>query len=328
MIRTRLPLVLLAALTTPCSLAQEPSGEGQTTLADLPAVVARVNGIEISRERLLSEAQGAYRQLRGMGAQPRVDSSFLRTALDQLIASLLIHEQAKAAGFGAAPEEVDKRLLDIRASFTSEEAFLDNLGRQGLTEPLLRQDLAWEISRRKYLEESIVPEVEISEDEMRLYYGENIDRMRQPERVRVRHILVAVADDASEQERSQARERAAELQRRARAGEDFAALAYESSDDESRAQGGELPWIVRGQTVPSFERAAFALEPGELSPIVETPLGLHVIKAIDHQEGRVHSFEEVADRIHFGLANERAIVLLREKVEVLLQAASIERFLP
>ena len=116
--------------------------------------------------------------------------------------------------------------------------------------------------------------------------------------VRARHILIGVSPDASEAEKAEARERARALRVEAASGADFAALAREHSDDPgSAARGGDLGLVVEGRTVPAFETALFALEPGGLSDVVETPFGFHVIEMVERQEDRPVPFEEAGGPI-------------------------------
>ena len=296
-------------------------------VGDMPDIVATINGTTITRDQLFSEAQGAYQQLRQIGRMPVVDRGFLERALDQIIAGLLIHEEAKSHGVGATVDEVNQRLLQVRASFPTEEAFQNNLTRGGTTEDRLRDELAREISRGKYLNSQIASAVSVTEDELRLFYDQNLERMRQPERVKVRHILIVPEGEATEEQTTLARQRAEALRARAAGGEDFAALAYENSADESRNQGGELPWLVRGQTVPGFEEAIFASEPGSISGVVRSRLGFHIIKGIDRQNSRIASFEEVQERVELLIRTQKAQDLLLSRIADLVAAADIERFL-
>lgn len=297
-------------------------------VGELPDVVAVVNGQEITRDQLMSEAIGAYQQLRQIGRQPEIDREFLGQALDQIIAGMLLHEAARVEGVAATSEEVNQRVLQVRASFTTEEAFQQYLSRGGTTESTLREEMAREISRGKYLESRIVPTVTTSAQQRRAFYDENVERMRRPERVRVQHILIRPEADGevTAAAKTEALRRAQALLAQARAGDDFSTLARESSADSSRDQGGELPWIVRGQTMPAFEEAAFALQPGQMSDIVETPLGYHILKGLDREDARTATFEEVEDRIDQVLKGQAAQVLLRQRVGDLMNQARIERF--
>lgn len=294
----------------------------------LPDVVARVNGQAISKAQLLSEARGAFLQLRQMGQAPAaVDEAFFRQVLDQLIAGTLIDEEAKAVGVAATEEEIEQNFEKAKAQHASEEEFKKSLEEQLTNEDVLRQDLRLEISRRKYLERSIGPSLEISDAEVQAAYEQNVESMKEPERVKARHILVQVGPEASPEQKEAARTRAERLLERVRGGEDFAAVAAESSDDPTKEQGGELPWIGRGQVRPEFEKVAFELEPGAISDIVETEIGLHIITVLEHVQERTVPFEEVKDRIRLVLLNQRAQARLIEKVQELMGKAEIERAL-
>ena len=311
------------------SSARQAPGEAAAPGFDpktLPEVVARVNGVEVSREALIDEAQAAYEQLRQLGQSPPLDAAFYRNALDQRIASILLEAEAESRGIAATSEDIEQRFAQVRSRFDSEEAFQRSLETQGLTLEGAKAELAQEISRYKYIESVIVPSIEITDEAMRSFYDQNLQHMRQPERVKLRHILIQIPAGASEEERQQARQRADGVLQRVQAGEDFAALAREHSDDGTREQGGELPWIQRGQTLPPFEQAAFALAPGDRSAVVETDLGFHVIQAVDRQAPRVAEFDEVKDRIRIVLQSEEAQDRLREAVEDLMAKAQVERF--
>lgn len=123
-------------------------------------------------------------------------------------------------------------------------------------------------------------------------------RFTEPEQVRARHILVKVAPGADEAAKKTAREKAEALRAKAASGGDFAALARANSEDDgSKTEGGDLGLFPRGRMAPEFEAAAFALAPGEVSALVETPFGFHVIKVEEHRQGGTKPLETVRDDI-------------------------------
>jgi parvulin-like peptidyl-prolyl isomerase len=112
-----------------------------------------------------------------------------------------------------------------------------------------------------------------------------------------------------------------------KAGGDFTALAREYSDDERTKQTGDLPWLSREEIkLVAFRDAAFALEKGGISGIIESQSGFHIIQGVDRQPSRIAEFDEVKDRILTLLQGQQAQEKLRETVEVLMAKASIERF--
>lgn len=146
-------------------------------------------------------------------------------------------------------------------------------------------------------EAKVASRINVPDEELRKVYETNKDQYRIPERVHVRHILLKTTDKPKE-ELPKIQARAEELLKQIKGGADFAELAKKNSEDPgSAAKGGDLDWIVRGQTVPAFENAAFSLKPKELSGIIKTEYGFHIIQVLEKQEARVKPFEEVKDQI-------------------------------
>jgi peptidyl-prolyl cis-trans isomerase D len=139
------------------------------------------------------------------------------------------------------------------------------------------------------LEQSLV----ISDADLRAAYAASMDNFRMPERVKARHILIKT-QGKSDAEKKQAMAKAEDILKQLKAGGDFAKLAEKNSDDTSNApKGGDLGWFTHGQMVPEFDKAAFALKPGEMSGIVTTEFGYHIIKVDDKEQARVKPFDEV-----------------------------------
>lgn len=165
----------------------------------------------------------------------------------------------------------------------------------------------FQIPEKRSLVMLVVEEVKVAQNinvpdaELRKMYEAQKDSFRVPERVHVRHILLKTTDKpAADVPKIQAR--AEELLKQLKGGADFAELAKKNSEDPGSAvKGGDLGWIVKGQTVPEFETTAFSLKPNELSNIVKTQYGLHILQVLEKQEARLKPFDEVKDQ----LASER-----------------------
>lgn len=141
-------------------------------------------------------------------------------------------------------------------------------------------------------------QVEVGDEEVTAYYDENAADFDQPEQVRARHILVRLDPAADEETAAAARAKAEAALARLAAGEDFADLARELSEDQSNApDGGDLGFFPRGRMVPSFEDAAFALEPGAHSEIVETQFGLHIVKVEEKRAAGLRPLDDVREEI-------------------------------
>ncbi len=135
------------------------------------------------------------------------------------------------------------------------------------------------------------------DEELKRYYDQNLDQFRSQERIKARHILVKT-DQKSEAEVAALRKKAEDLLKQLKAGGDFADLAKKNSDDTGSAvRGGDLDWVGRGQFVPEFEKAAFELQPNQISDIIKTTYGFHIIQLQGKEAARLRPFEEVKDQI-------------------------------
>lgn len=159
------------------------------------------------------------------------------------------------------------------------------------------------------------PKVQISDEQLQDYYDDNQSRYVQEEQVRARHILVKVPKDASKKVEQEAKKKIEGLLARVKAGEDFAKLAKENSDCPSASKGGDLGFFGRGQMAKPFEEVAFSLPVGEVSDIVKTEFGYHIIKVEERKEPATKEFSEVADEIRTKLTNEKASELAKAAAE-------------
>jgi peptidyl-prolyl cis-trans isomerase D len=151
--------------------------------------------------------------------------------------------------------------------------------------------------------QAIRERTQVSAEEIERYYGEHQEQFSTPEEVRASHILFRLED----REEAEVRKAAEAVLKRARAGEDFAKLANQYTDEEiGRTRGGDLEYFGRGQMAREFEEAAFALQPGEISDLVRTPFGLHIIKVTDRREATTRTLDEVRGQIEDQIKWERA----------------------
>ena len=145
--------------------------------------------------------------------------------------------------------------------------------------------------------------------------------------VKASHILIRVDPGADESAKKASRSELERIQKRVKKGEDFAALAREFSQGPTGIKGGDLGYFSRGRMVKSFEEAAFALNPGDVSGIVETRFGYHLIKVTDKREEGVIGFDEVKDRLHEGLKRVAVQEEVGKHVAELRKKADLEIFL-
>ena len=170
---------------------------------------------------------------------------------------------------------------------------------------------------KKFIEARFKGKAKASEQEAKEFYNGNQKLFQQPETVNARHILLSVKEGESKAEKDQKREKLAQLRKQLLAGTDFADLAKKSSSCPSSAKGGELGFFAKGQMVKPFEEAAFALKPGEVSEIVETQFGYHLIKLIEKNPGKTLGFDETKAKIIDHLSQQK----MNKSIELFLDEA-------
>lgn len=161
----------------------------------------------------------------------------------------------------------------------------------------------------------------VTETAVAAAYEERKAQFTEQEKVRARHILRTVSEDASAGDVKKAEDDIKAIEARIKAGEDFATVAMEMGQDGTAAQGGDLGWFSREQMVPAFANAAFALKAGEISSPVRSPFGFHLIMVEEHQDAKVRTLAEVQDELKTLLATEEASKGLLEKSDAVLAAA-------
>jgi len=292
-------------------------------------VVAKVNGQTIKKGDLMQGAQVVQLRLAQMGRPAAPTGAFYRQVLNELIAITLLQQDAKAQGMAASEQEVQRQIDARKSSFPNEATYKKALAQGGVTEEMLRQQARDQISVQKYVQTKLVHDVNVTDQATRDFYDKNKEQIRTPERLHLRHILMVAAAKAPAAEKAKARQKAEALLKRLQAGEDFAKVAQESSEDLStKPRGGDLGWIVRGQTVPPFDQAAFALtQPNELSAVVESPFGFHIIQLLERQQPAEVPYEQVKERLANMLKQQQAQKQVEARVRELRAKGKIEVFL-
>lgn len=271
----------------------------------LPSTIARVNGEAIGKE----EFERAVKDLEtrfGQSVPQERRSEIYRELLDQMIASKLLLQQSKALKVNIAEADVDARIRQLQGQFPDEQAFTKALGERHITLQQLKDDQRKQLLIARVLDSEVGSKLNVQPKDVEDFYAKNPDRFKQPENVRVQHILIRTQPDADAAAKAKAKTEAESLLRQIKAGADFGKVAREKSQDPTTAQnGGELPAFTHGQMVPPFEEAAFKLKPGQMSPVVETQYGFHVIKMIERHPGRTVPLDEVRQQISEYLKQEQ-----------------------
>jgi peptidyl-prolyl cis-trans isomerase C len=291
----------------------------------IPAVVAKVNGAPIAKDELLKAVNQVRSQMPGITPTAEI----YRRVLDNLVSRELLLQEAKTSGITVTDAEINQQITELKGRFPSPEKFQEALKKENLTEAEFARQARDAFAVQKLVETKVVNDVKVSDQEIKDFYDKNQDKMKRPERVHVRHILIKVDKGAAADVKQKAKAKAEDLLAKAKAGADFAKLATESSDDPgSKPRGGDLSWVARGQTVPPFETAAFALKkPNEISPVVETEYGYHVIQLLEHQDAGAAPFAEVKDRIAEFLKQQQQQAKVQDHLKALKAKGKVEVFI-
>jgi peptidyl-prolyl cis-trans isomerase C len=316
---------------SPALPGAQPGSPGAPALAPdkIPAVVARVNGKEIKRFELLDGSQMVQVRMAQAGRPISPTADFYRTVLQQLIDIDLLQEDARAQGVTVPEEEVQKALAARKRNFPSEEAYKQALAKAGVTEKELLDRTRDQLTLQKFIETKLAPLATVPDQAVRDFYDKHQEDMKVPERLRLRHILVAVDPKAPPADREKAKQKAQDVLKRLQGGEDFAKLAQQYSDDlGSKSRGGDLGPIAKGQAVPPIEAAAFALKkPNDLSPVVETSSGYHIIQLVERLEPSLTPFEQVKDRIAAFLKQQEVQKVFHDRAIQLRAKSKVEVFI-
>jgi peptidyl-prolyl cis-trans isomerase C len=245
-----------------------------------------------------------------------------------MVGTELLRRVSIAKGFAPSESDIQSQLDTLKARFPDEATFTKELSAQGLTVDKLRERMSRDMSVEKFIETEIAPRARVTEEAKKAFYAENSEQMTQPEQAHLSHILIKVDAGATAEARDQAKQKAEGLRNQIQSGGDFATLAGENSDDPgSKANGGDLSWVSRGQTVPPFEQAGFALKPGEVSAVVETQFGYHIIKLAELKPSALMPYEEVAPRIEQFLGQQRLQEEIEAEVGTLKTKTKVEIFI-
>jgi peptidyl-prolyl cis-trans isomerase C len=274
--------------------AAQPPAPPKPVPAQLPDVVARVNGKDVSKadfERLVRNVELG----RGPIPAERRDE-VLRAVLEQLITYNVLKQEAETRGVTINAADIDAEVAKMKQQFPSEDEFKKALAARNSTVEQLKADARVDMTINKMIEGELTGP-DATEADAKDFYDKNPDKFKQGESVRASHILVMAKDDADAAAKQAARAKIDAVLKRVKAGEDFAKLARENSDDGSKDQGGDLGFFERGKMVPEFEKAAFALKPGEVSDVVASPFGFHIIKVAEKKDATTVPFEQVKGRL-------------------------------
>jgi len=321
--------IVMAVIVACGTTAQAAEPEAKKDIAPVAAAptavmqgaIARVNGVAIDAIELRRAKKVL---LRGQTVPADQQAEVDKQALGQLLSAELLYQAAAKLEVKDLDKQIDAKLAEGKARFTKEEDFAKAIKDLELDEKTLREYTRRDLLISKFVESVIVPKVKVTEEDARAFYTQNPDKFSRSESVKASHILIGVDAKASPEEKKKAGEKADKLRKELAGGADFATLAKGNSTCPSSQQGGDLGFFGKGQMVPAFEKSAFALKPGEISGVVETQFGYHIIKLTEKKPAETVPFKDAKAKIEEYLMGQKINAAVGEYLSEAKKTAKIE----
>ena len=319
-----------ADLNTMIQAATASKGGSSSSSVALKDPVAVVNGEKISKAALEKNFNDALAASGANSATLSPDQKLqgYRQILDGMIMEKLVDKQAASIQVDKA--DVDAQLAKIKSQFPSEEVFLGEMKKAGLTPDQFTANLTRSIRQQKWMQSQVQGKDTVTEDEAKKFYDANTKEFTNPDIVRASHILFRTPENATPDQVKAAENKAKAAIVRANSGEDFGKLAAELSEEPGAAQrGGDLGYFPKDKMVPEFANAAFAQKVGSVSATpVKTKFGFHVIKVADKKPAGTATFDEAKAQVLQFLQNQKRRQIFQGIMQELRQGAKIDSTLP
>ena len=221
-----------------------------------------------------------------------------REVLDHLIESRLLEEEMKKRKIEVSDRDVDAAVNDVlKASNLTEDDLKKALAREGMTFAAYRQKIREELGKMRLVSREIKSKMVIEDEELRKRYQENPEKYSDPLEVQIQQVFFPLRPDAPKDQVATVQREALTILERARRGDDFTQLAKVYSRGPEVSEGGVLGYFKKQELVREVEEAGFKLKRGEISDLVRSSAGIHILKVLDRKGGELHPFAEVQNRI-------------------------------
>jgi peptidyl-prolyl cis-trans isomerase C len=329
-----LTMVLAIALVfsvTGCSKKSKDGSKGDSASVAEAAlsgkVVAKVGGKSITMQDVQRQETMLTQQLQGYADSAQIAgmrATIQKQAVDNAINRVLLESALAKMGSKADAKTVGAEMDAFRKNFVSDEAYNADLAKRGMTADQFRREVEIGILAKELFDKRTASIKPVSEQDARAFYDNNEERFVQPERVKASHILLQVNQNDSEATRAQKKAEVQRILGEIKKGADFAEMARKFSDCPSKQQGGDLGFFERGRMDPEFEKAAFGLKTGQMSGVVETQFGYHIIKAVEHSPASTVPFDQAKQNIMQYLTEQQKQQALTTYFDSLRAASNVQ----
>ena len=253
-------------------------------------------------------------------------SEIKKNILENLINLELLYQESKKEGIQVDEKILNEQYENWKKQIPNQEALNEFFKKLNLSETSIKDKFKTGLAVQQFVEKKFGQKALVSEQETKAFYDSNPNFFKIPEQVCASHILIKVDPKADAAQKAAARKKIDDIQKRLKNGENFSELAKKVSDCPSNTKGGDLGCFSRGQMVKPFEDVAFSLKPGEVSGIVETDFGFHIIKVMDKKPETTLAYEQVKDRLAAMLKKDKVEKETDLYLEKLKKDAKIERY--
>lgn len=299
-----------------------PSGVNAETASK---VVAVVNGVKLSDADLSQELNiliPMNQSFHGKMSDEKL-KKMRSDAMKNLIDSELRAQDATSKGIKISQDKINEEMDNLIKRFKSKEALEGAYKSSGFTEKTFKRIMVRRLLAEKMLAVEVDDKVTITSADLKKHYEQNVSKYNKPEEFRASHILIKVDPSSNSEQRLAKRANADDILKRIKGGENFEEIAINESDDSSKIKGGDLGYFHAGQAVPEFDEALSKLKSGELSPVVESLYGYHIIKLTEKRPSRQIPFDEIQERIRADLTATMKKQLLEKWMDGLYKKAKI-----
>ena len=245
--------------------------------------------------------------------------------LNRMIDNLLMEQESRKTGIAVRNEEVEAAIQDIQKKRNiSSDEFSKILQRDGMTMDALRKDMRNHMTRMKLVQRDIKSRVAVTDEEIGEYYRKHREDYEGKEAVRVRQILLPLPKGADPAGKARLRANAEQIRKRLLDGEPFVQLSAAYSQGPAATEGGDIGYIEKGMILPEVEAVAFSLPVNQVSPIIESPVGFHIILVVDRRGAGLKSIESVREEIREKIDQEKMEKKYGEWLEELRKKSHIE----
>jgi peptidyl-prolyl cis-trans isomerase SurA len=298
------------------------SGARSETISRIAAVVN--DDIITTHQLEVKVAEHLSAEAGGQNLSAGEMETLRRGLLAELVEEVLISQRIDELGLKVADEEIEAAVLDVqKQNKLTREQLVQALQLEGMTFEAYRENLGKQILRFKLLGREVQSKVEVTNQEIRDYFRTHLDDFREPAYVRLARLSFPLPAKSSADQREAVRLKAEEALDRLRQGEDFYSVLLSSTADQS-AEGGDLGTFKEGELTAAFERAVKGLKEGEVSAVIETPDGFHLLKVEERSSGTIRQFDAVQDEIQKTIADQKTEARFKEWAQSLRKNAYID----